>query len=210
MPDTLPVARFQDTLPRQQTNYAPSHIGTDPLAYLPDRAADRLRRLQLSADDLHAVIPEFEQVREANAARMEADTRLKRLLAPQSSGGFNLPEDDLRVTVARRELAEKGHLSLVGGIARAPRSGSQQADAAEGRIFFMHARITVLKALNHGFCPICFPRSLSAAGLALSTAKPRALSRRRHKPSGIGVPERVQCRSYRCSVSRSAHWQSRS
>jgi hypothetical protein len=107
MPDTLPVARFQDTLPRQQTNYAPSHIGTDPLAYLPDRAADRLRRLQLSADDLHAVIPEFEQVREANAARMEADTRLKRLLAPQSSGGFNLPEDDLRVTVARRELAEK-------------------------------------------------------------------------------------------------------
>jgi hypothetical protein len=41
----------------------------------------------------------------------------------------------------------------------------------------------------HG--PLCFPRSLSAAGLALSTAKPTALSRRRHKPSGIGVPERV-------------------
>ena len=30
-----------------------------------------------------------------------------------------------------------------------------------------------------------------AAGLALSTAKPRALSRHRRKPSGIGVPERV-------------------
>ena len=30
-----------------------------------------------------------------------------------------------------------------------------------------------------------------AAGLALSTAKPTALSRHRRKPSGIGVPERV-------------------
>jgi len=30
-----------------------------------------------------------------------------------------------------------------------------------------------------------------AAGLALSTAKPMALSRRRRKSSGIGVPERV-------------------
>jgi hypothetical protein len=30
-----------------------------------------------------------------------------------------------------------------------------------------------------------------AAGLALSTAKSRALSRHRRKPSGIGVPERV-------------------
>jgi hypothetical protein len=30
-----------------------------------------------------------------------------------------------------------------------------------------------------------------AAGLALSTAKPRALSQHRRKPSGIGVPERV-------------------
>jgi hypothetical protein len=54
------------------------------------------------------LLPEFEERREANTAKQQADRRLQQLLAPGSQGGFDLDDDyDLRVTVARRELAER-------------------------------------------------------------------------------------------------------
>jgi hypothetical protein len=104
---SLPAATPEGMSPRSTINYTPSHIGNDPLRYLPALARDRLEHLQQHVEDLHNLCVPFGQRQEANAARMEADTRLKRLLARPQEGGFDLPDDDLRVVVARRELAER-------------------------------------------------------------------------------------------------------
>src|ERR1700754_2601864 len=49
----------------------PSPPSFDPLDALPPGAAERLRLLRQRSADAHAVIPEFEQIREASLARIE-------------------------------------------------------------------------------------------------------------------------------------------
>jgi hypothetical protein len=105
---SLPQATYSDTLAISGTNYAPSHIGNDPAAYLPPGAADRLRKLQQRADDLHALIPSFDDRHLANLAKAECQRRIDRLLEHGSRGGFGLAEDDGRVTAERRRLAGLG------------------------------------------------------------------------------------------------------
>jgi hypothetical protein len=101
----LPQASFADTLPLAETNYAPSHIGNEPAAYLPPGAADRLRKLQQRADDLHAVIPAFDDRHLAGLAKGECQRRIDRLLEHESRGGFGLRDDDRRVIAERKKLA---------------------------------------------------------------------------------------------------------
>ena len=57
---------------------------------LPECAQDRLRALRQRSDDLHAIIPEGETVREASMARIEADNALKRLVSHPQEFGHDL------------------------------------------------------------------------------------------------------------------------
>jgi hypothetical protein len=71
---------------------------------LPSQAAERLRALRQRAKDAHAIVPEFESIREASAAKTNAASGLKRLLAPASEGGFRLAAGDQRVIAATKVL----------------------------------------------------------------------------------------------------------
>ncbi len=76
----------------------------DVVELLPERAQDRLRKLRLRKDDAHAVIPMFEDIREANAAKVDAERALTRLTAHPSERGFNLPPTDPRVIAQQRTV----------------------------------------------------------------------------------------------------------
>jgi hypothetical protein len=76
----------------------------DLLALLPDAAADKLRLLRQRSSDAHALIPTFEMVREANAAKQDAEHQLQRLLAPAGESGFNLGLNDRRTIEAQKTL----------------------------------------------------------------------------------------------------------
>jgi hypothetical protein len=74
----------------------------DPIELLPPAAADKLRALRQRSDDLHAVIPEGESIREASAAKIDAENALKRLVSHPQNFGFGLNPDDRRVVEAQR------------------------------------------------------------------------------------------------------------
>lgn len=76
----------------------------DVIELLPPGAADKLRALRQRSDDLHAIIPAFEDIREANTARVDADHALKRLTNHPQDFGFDLKPDDPRVIAAQRHL----------------------------------------------------------------------------------------------------------
>jgi hypothetical protein len=76
----------------------------DVIELLPPAAQDRLRMLRQRAADAHALIPEFETIREASMARIEAENALKRLTSHPQDGGFNLPATDSRVVAAEKHL----------------------------------------------------------------------------------------------------------
>ena len=76
----------------------------DVIELLPPAAADKLRALRQRSNDAHAVVPQFEQIREASMARVEAEQALKRLTSHPHDGGFNLPEDNRSVIEAQRLL----------------------------------------------------------------------------------------------------------
>lgn len=78
----------------------------DPLAWLPTGAADKLRALRQAFSDAHALIPPFEDLREARAAVVAVQQNLERHLAPRSTNGFALADDgsDGRVVALRQEL----------------------------------------------------------------------------------------------------------
>jgi hypothetical protein len=78
----------------------------DLIEILPAGAANRLRMLRQRSADAHALIPDFETVREANTARLLADQRLQRLQASAHDGGFNLPETDSRVIAEKKQVAK--------------------------------------------------------------------------------------------------------
>ena len=69
----------------------PVGLAFDPIDTLPSRARTLLRRLRIRAADLHAVVPRFEDVREASMRRQEARTTLTRLTAHAHDGGFGQP-----------------------------------------------------------------------------------------------------------------------
>jgi len=76
----------------------------DVVASLPPNAADKLRMLRDRVDDLHRLLPDFEDRRAAGEARLASEERLRRLTAHQQQGGFNLGPDDPRVKAAQRDL----------------------------------------------------------------------------------------------------------
>jgi hypothetical protein len=76
----------------------------DVIDVLPPGAQDRLRKLRLRRADAHRLIPEFEQIREASAARIEAEHALKRLTSHPQDGGFGLAPDDRRVIAPQQHL----------------------------------------------------------------------------------------------------------
>jgi len=92
------------------TAQAPFSLGAalrpdfDPIELLPPSAADKLRALRQRASDAHAVVPEFETIREASMTKIEAANALKRLSDHPQDGGFNLPPTDARVIVAQKHL----------------------------------------------------------------------------------------------------------
>jgi hypothetical protein len=71
---------------------------------LPPAAAEKLRHLRQRRDDARAVIPEFEDVRTASMARMEAQNALTRLTSHPQDGGFGLTAESRSVTEAERTL----------------------------------------------------------------------------------------------------------
>lgn len=83
---------------------APVGLAYDAIDALPPAAAERLRQLRQRAKDAHAIVPPFEQVREASMARVEAENALNRLTSHQQYGGFNLPAEHRSVIEATRTL----------------------------------------------------------------------------------------------------------
>jgi hypothetical protein len=63
----------------------------DVIELLPPIAADKLRKLRLRKDDAHRLIPEFESVRSASLAKIDAANALKHLTDHPQYGGKNLP-----------------------------------------------------------------------------------------------------------------------
>lgn len=78
--------------------------GVDVLDLLPPGAAEKLRLLRQRSDDLHAIIPAGEDVRQASMAKIEAGNALRRLTDHPQDGGFNLPVADRRVMEATKVL----------------------------------------------------------------------------------------------------------
>jgi hypothetical protein len=77
-------------------------------ALLPPGARQRLETLSLRREDAYRLIPESTLVQSVNAEKFAASHALKRMQASASEGGFSLPDDDLRVIVAKRNLATLG------------------------------------------------------------------------------------------------------
>jgi hypothetical protein len=78
--------------------------GFDVIDLLPPAAAEKLRMLRQHRDDAYALVPEFEQVRQASLTRIEAANALKRLTDHPQDGGFNLPDGNRSVITAKRTL----------------------------------------------------------------------------------------------------------
>jgi hypothetical protein len=91
---------------------APTHFSADhhiapqydPLEYLPAGAADKLRALRQRSADAHKIVPEFESVREASMARINAENALARLVNHPQEHGFGLKPDNRSVIEAQRTL----------------------------------------------------------------------------------------------------------
>jgi hypothetical protein len=96
------------TMTAPASSFAPTTLSfnTDAVAWLPERAADRLRALRQHSADLNALIPASEDRLAAANAKAEAERRLSRLRAHHSApgGGFNLPDTDPRVMAAIEQL----------------------------------------------------------------------------------------------------------
>ena len=85
---------------------APNTPAVDLCDLLPPGAAEKLRTLRQRSEDLHAVIPDFEAVRTASMARIEAQNALARLTAHSQDGGFGQPLTALSVVQATATLAK--------------------------------------------------------------------------------------------------------
>ncbi len=82
----------------------PSPPSFDVIELLPEHAQNRLRQLRLRATEAHRLVPEFEQMREASMARVEAENQLKQLQAHPQEFGRGLPEAHPLVVTAEKHL----------------------------------------------------------------------------------------------------------
>ncbi|MFZ0849995.1 MAG: hypothetical protein WAO08_12415 [Hyphomicrobiaceae bacterium] len=88
------------------------HTGMDPAelgALLPPGARQRFEILTLRREDMHRLVPEGDTVRLLNVEKFGAEHALQKMLASASDGGHSLPEDDLRVIAARRNVDRLTH-----------------------------------------------------------------------------------------------------
>ena len=84
---------------------APTGPSFDVLDMLPKGTPqDRLRQLRQRSLDLHAVVPPFEDIRQASLARTEAENALSRLTNHPHQFGLGLAQDHLSVRQAQRTL----------------------------------------------------------------------------------------------------------
>ena len=83
---------------------APTAPGFEVADLLPPAAGERLRALRLRAKESHAIVPPYEDIRQASMARIEAENALKRLTNHPHDHGFRLKLDDRRVIAAQRTL----------------------------------------------------------------------------------------------------------
>ena len=84
----------------------PNFDPIDRLADIP-ASAEKYRLVARRSDNLHAVIPEFERIREASMAKIAAANDLRRLTDHPQDGGFGLPETDARVVAATKRLEKE-------------------------------------------------------------------------------------------------------
>jgi hypothetical protein len=78
----------------------------DVIELLPPGAADRLRALRQRFTDLNTLIPKHDVMHEASTARIVAEQRLQRLLAPRAENGLSLNPTDTRV-IEQQKLVQK-------------------------------------------------------------------------------------------------------
>ena len=90
----------------QPLNFGGIHTGPDfdLIELLPPAAADKVRALRQRSSDMHSLKVPFEEIREASAAKVDAENRLKQLQAHPQDHGHNLPDNHISVVQARRTL----------------------------------------------------------------------------------------------------------
>jgi hypothetical protein len=81
----------------------PSFDVIDALASAP-AGADKMRMLRQRSNDGNALIPKFEDLREASMKRIDAENTHRRLISHPQDGGFGLKPDDRRVIAAEKHL----------------------------------------------------------------------------------------------------------
>lgn len=82
----------------------PSSPSFDVIEGVPEERKELFRKLSQRRADAHRLIPEFETIREASMARVDAENALKRLMAHPQDFGRNLPETDPLVIAAKKHL----------------------------------------------------------------------------------------------------------
>jgi hypothetical protein len=78
----------------------------DPVDILPAAAAEKLLALRQRANDLHKMVPQFEELSEVNIARIKAQGELARLTNTAHDNGFGLAPTDPRVVSAQRKVTK--------------------------------------------------------------------------------------------------------
>jgi hypothetical protein len=78
--------------------------GFDPVDLLPAAAQEKVFLLRRRANEAHRLIPEFTVLQDLNLTKITAERRLKRMIDPPHSGGFNLAQTDARVEAATKAV----------------------------------------------------------------------------------------------------------
>ena len=102
----------------------------------PTAAADKLRLLRQRSDDLHAIIPPGEDVRQASMAKIDAANALTRLISHPQEFGWGLSETDPLAVAAKKHLdkmtADAKRLTELQEVRSVARQAASQALAACG------------------------------------------------------------------------------
>ena len=80
----------------------PVGTGNDPVAWLPDSAAVKLRALRQHTDDARALLPDTETMNALRAERASSTARLKRLRDPAQAGGFGIKDENNQSVIDER------------------------------------------------------------------------------------------------------------
>jgi hypothetical protein len=82
--------------------FAPPSI--DPIEFLPEPVAEKLRRLRLRSKEAHRLIPPFFELQELTTEKIAASAALHRLTSSAAEGGFNLKRDARQCVEAQQTL----------------------------------------------------------------------------------------------------------